>query len=73
MTLESTKMETIIKLSKEDVARIVGEHFGIKNAWVEIVDQIRYVQVPAHLYGPGFDSRLKQDQDDTLIIIHKKC
>ena len=66
-------METIIRLSKENVARIVGEHFGITNAWVEIVDQIRYVQVPAHLYGPGFDSRLKQEQDDTLVVIHKKC
>ena len=66
-------MEATIGLSKEDVVRIIGKYYGLRDVDIEIINQIRYVQVPAHLYGPGFDSRLKQDQDDTLIVIHKKC
>ena len=73
MHLESMKMEATIRLSKEDVVRIIGKYYGLRDVDIEIINQIRYVQVPAHLYGPGFDSRLKQDQDDTLIVIHKKC
>lgn len=66
-------MEATIRLSKEDVVQIIGKYYGLRDVDIEIINQIRYVQVPAHLYGPGFDSRLKQDQDDTLIVIHKKC
>lgn len=66
-------MEAIIRLSKEDVVRIIGKYYSLRDVDIEIINQIRYVQVPAHLYGPGFDSRLKQDQDDTLVVIHKKC
>ena len=66
-------MEATIRLSKEDVVQIVGKYFGLRDVYVEIVNQVRYVQVPAHLYGPDYDRQLNQESDDTLVVIHKKC